>query len=140
MLLLESILRSGSLREIHIFYFHDMPEKYLYLSPTLVGARSLENVLTEYCQHTSVLIIGDAGAARGHYDSTRVQATKEFVDQLNQYTYLYSWLNLVPKTRWANTTASYIARLLPMFPLDWDGLNDTVNVLRGQSLTGAHYL
>ena len=134
---LESILRSGSLRHIHIFYFHDTPDEYLYLYPTLLGARPLESVLSEQCQNTSVLIIGDAGAARGHYDSARVQATREIIDKLSQYTYLYSWLNPVPKKRWAHTTAAYIAQLLPMFPLDWEGLNDTVNVLRGQSLTGA---
>ena len=134
---LESILRSGSLRHIHLFYFHDTPEEYLYLYPTLLGARPLESVLSEYCQNTSVLIIGDAGAARGHYDSARIQAAKEVVDKLEQYTYLYSWLNPVPKARWANTTAAYIAQLLPMFPLNWEGLNDTVNVLRGQALTGA---
>jgi hypothetical protein len=133
---LDSILRSGSLRHIHIFYFHDTPEGYLYLSPILLGARSLESVLTEQCQNSSVLIISDAGAARGHYDSIRVQATKEFIDKLNMHTYLYSWLNPVPKARWAHTTAAYIAQHLPMFPLDWEGLNDTVNVLRGQSLTG----
>jgi uncharacterized protein len=133
---LESILRSGSLRHIHLFYFHDTPEEYLYLYPTLLGARPLESVLSEYCQNTSVLIMGDAGAARGHYDSTRIQAAKEVIDKLEQYTYLYSWLNPVPKARWAHTTAAYIAQLLPMFPLNWEGLNDTVNVLRGQALAG----
>jgi uncharacterized protein with von Willebrand factor type A (vWA) domain len=134
---LDSIQRSGSLRHIQIFYFHDTPEDYLYMFPTLLGARSLDSILTEYCQNTSVLLISDAGAARGHYDSSRIQATKEFVDKLSQYTYLYTWLNPVPKARWTNTTAWYIAQLLPMFQLDWEGLNDTVNILRGQSLTGA---
>lgn len=133
---LESILRSGSLRHIHLFYFHDTPEEYLYLYPTLLGARPLESVLSEYCQNTGVLIIGDAGAARGHYDSARIQATKEVIDKLEQYTYLYSWLNPVPKARWVHTTAAYIAQLLPMFPLNWEGLNDTANVLRGQALAG----
>jgi uncharacterized protein len=134
---LDSILRSGSLKQIDTFFFHDVPEEYVYQSPILFGARSLESVLMEHCQSTSVLIIGDAGAARGHYDSARVRETKKFVEQLSMHTYLYSWLNLVPRTRWAYTTASYIAELLPMFALDWEGLNDTVNVLRGQSLTGA---
>lgn len=134
--LMESILRSGSLRQIDIFYFHDAPENYLYRHPTLFGSKSLESVLLEYCQNTSVLIVSDAGAARGHYDSIRLKATKEFLDKLNQSTYLYAWLNPVPKARWIGNTAWYIAKLLPMFQLDWEGLNDLVNVLRGQSVTG----
>lgn len=134
--LLESILRSGSLRQVDIFYFHDIPEHYLYKQPTLWGSTALESVLLEYCQNTSVLLVSDAGAARGHYDSIRLKATKEFLAQLNQCTYLSAWLNPVPKARWLGNTAGHIAQLLPMFPLDWEGLNDIVNILRGQSVTG----
>jgi uncharacterized protein with von Willebrand factor type A (vWA) domain len=135
--LLDSILRSGSLRQVDIFYFHDTPEGYLYRYPTLLGARPLDSVLTEYCQDASVLIIGDAGAARGHYDSIRLRVTREFLETVSEYTYLSGWLNPVPKVRWTGTTAWHIAQVLPMFQLDWEGLNDLVNVLRGQSQTGA---
>jgi uncharacterized protein with von Willebrand factor type A (vWA) domain len=138
--LLESILRSGSLRQVDIFYFHDAPENYLYEHSTLLGSKSLESVLLEHCQNTSVLIVSDAGAARGHYDSIRLRTTKDFLGKLNQSTYLYAWLNPVPKERWMGNTAWHIAQLLPMFQLDWEGLNDLVNVLRGQSVTGVQQL
>jgi uncharacterized protein with von Willebrand factor type A (vWA) domain len=134
--LLESILRSSSLRQVDIFYFHDTPENYLYEHSTLLGSKSLESVLLEHCQNTSVLIVSDAGAARSHYDSIRLKTTREFLDKLNQFTYLYAWLNPVPKARWVGNTAWHIAQLLPMFQLDWEGLNDLVNVLRGQAVTG----
>ena len=137
--LLDSILRSGSLRQTDIFYFHDTPEGYLYKYPSLLGARQLDSVLAEF-QNASVLIVGDAGAARGHYDSTRFEVTREFLQTLSQYTYLYGWLNPVPKARWISTTAWYVAQILPMFQLDWEGLNDIVNVLRGHALTGAQTL
>ncbi len=133
--LLDSILRSGSLKQVDIFYFHDTPEGYLYRYPTLLGARPLDSVLTEYYQNASVLVVGDAGAARGHYDSIRLGATREFLEILSQYTYLYGWLNPVPKARWIGTTAWHVSQMVPMFHLDWEGLNDVVNILRGQSQT-----
>jgi uncharacterized protein with von Willebrand factor type A (vWA) domain len=134
--LLESVLHSGSLKYISIFYFHDNPERYLYGYSTLLGARPLDEVLIEYCQGSSVLIVSDAGAARGHYDSTRARATKAFLEKLSHHTYLYAWLNPMPQARWTSTTAWSIAQLLPMFQLDEEGLNDVVNLLRGQSFTG----
>ena len=134
--LLDSIVRSGSLKQTHILYFHDCPENYVYTSPTFLGARNLEDIFVEHCHGSSILIVSDAGAARGHYDRARTSATKEFLDQLCQYTHLSAWLNPVPKIRWTGTTAWNIAQLLPMFQLDWEGLNDVVNVLRGQVLTG----
>lgn len=136
--LIDSILRSGSLKHTSILYFHDSPESYLYTYPTLLGSRPLEEVLAEHCHGNSVLIVSDAGAARGHYDSIRTNTTKEFIEKLSQYTYLHAWLNPVPKVRWRGTTAWNIAQLLPMLQLDWEGLNDVVNILRGQALTGVH--
>lgn len=137
--LLEGILRSGSLKQIDTFYFHDVPEYALYEHSTLLGSKALENVLLEYCQNTSVLIVSDAGAARGHYDSIRLEKTKEFLGKVKQTTYLYAWLNPVPRNRWMGSTAWHIAQFSPMFQLDWEGLNDAVNVLRGQSVMGEQY-
>lgn len=136
--LVDSILRSGSFKQTSIFYFHDCPEDYIYMYPTLLGARPLEDILVEHSHSGSVLIVSDAGAARGHYDRIRVRVTKDFLDKLSQYTYLCAWLNPVPEVRWVGTTARNIAQLLPMFQLDWEGLNDTVNALRGQAVTGVH--
>ena len=55
-----------------------------------------------------------------------------FLDLLSQSTYLYAWLNPMPAVRWIGNTAGEIARLLPMYQLDREGLNDVVNILRGQ--------
>lgn len=136
--LVDSILHSGSHKQTSIFYFHDCPEDYMYMYPALLGARPLEDILVEHSHSGSVLIVSDAGAARGHYDRIRARVTKDFLDKLSQYIYLYAWINPVPKVRWVGTTAQNIAQLLPMFQLDWEGLNDTVNILRGQALTGVH--
>lgn len=128
----ESILRGGLLGQTSVFYFHDCPEVYFYQRPTLLEARPVEEVLKGYCQNNSVLIVSDAGAARAHYDQERVCATRLFLNKLSQYTYLYAWLNPMPEDRWTGTTAGEIAHLLPMYQLDREGLNDIVNILRGQ--------
>lgn len=129
--LISSILRGGLLGQTSICYFHDFPDKVLYQSPGLNGARPLEEVFAERARGDSVLFVSDAGSARGHYEGARVAGTRKCLEVLRNYTYLYSWLNPVPARRWTNTTAEEIAKSIPMFPLTREGLIDTVNVLRG---------
>lgn len=128
---IESILRGGLLGKTSLYYFHDCPEGLLYQRPSLTAALPLEAVLDEQAKGNSVLIISDAGAARGYYDRRRVAETKAFLKTLSAYTYLYAWLNPMPQTRWKATTAEDIVCMVPMFPLDQEGLNDAVNILRG---------
>lgn len=127
----ESIFRGGLLGKTNLYYFHDCPQEYLYLSPNLIHALPLTDVLNEDAKGNSVLIISDAGAARGYYDGERVKETKKFLQTLCAYTYLYAWLNPMPKNRWQATTAEDIACMIPMYPLNREGLNDAVSILRG---------
>ncbi len=127
----ESIIRGGLRGRASFYYFHDCPDTYLYERPQLTGAISLDTVLFEQMQGKSVLIISDAGAAYGFYDEERREATEKFLNNLRSYTYLYAWLNPLPKYRWAATTAEDIARFIPMFSFNREGLHDTVNILRG---------
>jgi uncharacterized protein with von Willebrand factor type A (vWA) domain len=133
--LVESILRGGLLGRVYTFYFHDCPESVLFTQANLTHSVLLEEVLSRYAKDNSVLLISDAGAARGDYDGERVEETRRFVEILGNYTYLYAWLNPVPARRWSHTTAEEVAGFMPMLPLDRDGLNDAINVLRGQPFT-----
>ncbi|MEP0872945.1 hypothetical protein NDA01_24315 [Trichocoleus desertorum AS-A10] len=128
---IESISRGGLLRKLSFYYFHNYPGNFLYQYPGLTNPLPLETALDSQGKDNGVLIISDAGAARGYYNSKRLAATKEFIKILGSYTYLYSWLNPIPYQRWKNSTAEGVAKLLPMFYLDRDGLNDAVNILRG---------
>ena len=125
----DSLIQGGLKGRTNFYYFHDCPE-YLYKNPKLTGAVSLETVF-EQAQGNSVLIISDAGAAYGFYDDQRRKATQKFLIALRKYTYLYAWLNPMPKNRWAATTAEEIDRFVPMYPLNREGLSDIVNILRG---------
>jgi len=126
---IEGIKRGGLLPRTSFYYFHDCPEKFVYVHPHLTQV-PLETVL-DTAQGNSVLIISDAGSARGYYEKRRVAQTKAFIQNLSNYTYLYTWLNPMPKNRWVATSAADIAQMIPMFPLDREGLNDAVKILRG---------
>ncbi|MCP4698522.1 MAG: VWA domain-containing protein [Gammaproteobacteria bacterium] len=130
--LVESIRRGGMLGRVHCCYFHDCPQKVLFTQANLTRPVAADEVLQHCARNSSVLIISDAGAARGDYDSERLEQTRDFLNRLEKATYLHAWLNPMPAPRWKNNTAEKIAQHTPMFPLGRDGLNDVINILRGQ--------
>lgn len=105
---------------------------YIYRDPELLFPLPLVDVLEEHACGSAVVLISDAGAARGRYDVVRLLDTVAFFKALRVYTAQYVWLNPLPRKYWGNNTASQIARHLPMFPLDREGSHRAVNVLRGQ--------
>ncbi|MEM7134257.1 MAG: hypothetical protein AAF702_48755 [Chloroflexota bacterium] len=134
--LLDSIRRSGLLGETSICYFRNSPRQYLSLHPGMVDHQPIEAVLAEKATGRSVLIISDAGAGQGAYRKSLVEEVSRFLWTLHDYTYLSAWLNPLPQDRWQSTSAEEIAQLVPMFPIERDGLVDAVNVLRGQPHKG----
>ncbi len=106
---------------------------YLYEDPDLLSPISLEDILQKYATAAFVVVISDAGAVRNHYNVPRLLDTISFIKALRTCTLCYVWLNPLPKSYWKDkhNTASQIARHLPMFPLDRNGIYQAVNVLRG---------
>jgi len=107
---------------------------YEYNDPELLSPQPLERVLQLDALGASVVIMSDAGAARGHYDTQRLLNTIAFLKALRLYTLQYVWLNPLPKNYryWKNSTAEQIARHVSMFSIDRDGMYRAVNVLQGQ--------
>jgi uncharacterized protein with von Willebrand factor type A (vWA) domain len=81
-----------------------------------------------------VLIFSDAGAARGGLNFKRVSLTIAFLRRLKQHVRYVTWVNPMPKTRWAGTTAGEIARYVPMFEGTRQGLDQSIDVLRGRNV------
>lgn len=131
-LLINSILRGGLLGRVTSFYFHDCPDGFLYSHPAMTRPQPLAETLAAHAKDAGVLIVSDAGAARGYYDGQRVEQTQIFLRALQTYTYTYAWLNPLPAYRWSTTTAESVACMTPMFAIDWEGLNDTVSILQGR--------
>jgi uncharacterized protein len=130
--LVETAERGGRLRTTNVFYFHDYPDEYLYRHPAMLDAKAVSEVLEEIGERAAVLIISDAGAARGNFDQERVDNTKAWIEQLQQSVRYYAWLNPMPSECWRQTTAGEIARFVPMFEMSPQGMNAAISVLRGR--------
>lgn len=61
----------------------------------------------------SIIILSDAGAARGHYRIERVNRTMAFLARMSHHKVI--WLNPMPRTRWKDTSAEYISSTVDMY-------------------------
>ena len=133
--LAETAQRGGRLGQAGIYYFHNCPVDYLYTDAWHQEAEPTSNVLAQLRRdRTVVLIFSDAGAARGGLNFKRVSLTIAFLRRLKQHVRYVTWVNPMPKTRWAGTTAGEIARYVPMFEGTRQGLDQSIDVLRGRNV------
>ncbi|KST64488.1 hypothetical protein BC008_44545 [Mastigocoleus testarum BC008] len=130
--LVETAQRGGRLRTTNVFYFHDYPDEYLYRHPAMIDAKPISEVLEEIGERAAVLIISDAGAARGNFDQERIDNTKVWIKELQQSVRYFAWLNPMPSEDWGQTTAGEIASFVPMFEMSSQGMNAAISVLRGR--------
>jgi uncharacterized protein with von Willebrand factor type A (vWA) domain len=107
----------------------------LFTDTDLLAPVSAQDVLTEHAQDAAVVIVSDAGAARGKYDLLRLLDTAAFLKALKGFTTRIVWLNPLPAAAWPPSSAVQIGRHVPMFPMDREGMHRAVNVLRGQPYT-----
>lgn len=131
----ETAQQDSTIETVNTYYFHNVPALHVYKDSHMTAPASLERVLTECDHDTSILIVSDAGAARGYRRMERIRATTEFLVHLKQKTSLISWLNPMPKDRWQSTSAEVIAYLVSMEQMNNDGMSNAIDVLRGQSLS-----
>jgi hypothetical protein len=122
----------GQLRQTTVYYFHDYPDADLYTDRALLKSVPTETVLEGLNERTGVLIVSDSGAARGKYEQKRIDDTARFIELLNKRVRYAAWLNPMPSTRWANTSAGPIAHLIPMFEMSRQGLDAAISTLRGR--------
>ncbi|NEP02583.1 MAG: VWA containing CoxE family protein [Symploca sp. SIO2E9] len=133
--LVETACNQSSLQpeKINVFYFHNVPAENVYKDLYLTEPTPFQEILTTCDNETSVLIVSDAGAARGYRTLERIRATTRFLLKLKRYTSLIAWLNPIPKERWIGSSAEIIANLVPMFQMDKYGLSNAIDIIRGQS-------
>ncbi|WP_341731824.1 hypothetical protein [Microcoleus sp. EPA2] len=130
--LIDKAQQGGNLTKIGVYYFYNYPEKYLYTDPNRLKYQLVTDVLGAIDSRTGVLIVSDAGAARGNLNELREEYTVKFLKQLEQSVRYYAWLNPMPNDSWQDTTAGKIARSVPMFEMSREGLNAAINTLRGR--------
>ncbi|QHG21215.1 VWA domain-containing protein [Nostoc sp. ATCC 53789] len=106
---------------------------FLYEDPGLLSLQPVEKVLQKYATDAFVIVISDAGAKSNSYNVSRLLDTIAFFKAIRRYCFSYVWLNPLPKSDWQtkNNTATQIARHIPMFSLDKEGIQQAVNILLG---------
>jgi hypothetical protein len=130
--LLATALQAPEIELVRARYFHDVVTGTLYEDPLLNDPLTMDEALDGCGPETSLLVISDAGAARGRLDSDRILATAEMIAALRRRSALLAWLNPMPPSRWLRNSAQVIQHLIPMFHLDQNGLTDAVKAVRGR--------
>lgn len=132
--LVETACGESPIGQVDVAYFHNVPPDRLYRDAYLTEPLPLEHALAGCTPDSSILLVGDAGAARGYRNLQRVRSSTQLLVRLKRLTTLIAWLNPMPRHRWPGTSAELIAHLVPMFQMDADGFSNAVDVLRGQPL------
>jgi uncharacterized protein with von Willebrand factor type A (vWA) domain len=125
--------KEGGLQSVAHYFFLNYPEKNLYTNAAqtefIAQKKAFETSLIG--QNPAILIISDAGAARGQFNPTRVAATNLFINYLQQHSSRrIVWLNPMPRTRWKGTSAQYIAKNVAMFEASAEGFRAAIDKLK----------
>ena len=128
--LAEAVLEQpgGSVR-----YFQNCFEKFLFRTPFLTEPELIESWKRTVPDRSLVVILSDAGAARGFYNQVRIEQMRRMVTLLDQCRTV--WLNPMPRDRWWATSAAAIATDVPMYALDEVEMGTAIKNLNGLLLT-----
>lgn len=126
-------LRRSRLGHTALYYFHNDPTEALFETDRLVRPLTLERAVERH-PDCALLVISDAGAARGRLDRERVVGTRRFLEATASGSWWpVAWVNPLSPRRWVGSSAARIAALgrVPMVELSEDGLVHAVDFLRG---------
>ena len=126
-------LRRSRLGHTALYYFNNDPTEALFETDRLVRPLTLERAQERH-PDCALVVISDAGAARGRHDRDRVASTRRFLEATATVSWWpVAWVNPLPPRRWAGSSAARIAALrgAPMFELGEDGMVRAVDFLRG---------
>jgi uncharacterized protein len=70
--------QESQIRQVELAYFQNVPPAHVFRDPHLTQPVLLEQLLAGIDPDTSVLLVSDAGAARGYRRNERIRATAEF--------------------------------------------------------------
>lgn len=114
--LVQSAIVGGGHKDASIFYFNQYPGPHLFTNATHTKHQALSHVLAQISSpNTVALIVSDAGAASGEYDSERIGKTLQSLKELKNHVSRVVWLNPMPRHRWSGTSAYMISKSVDMF-------------------------
>ncbi len=130
--LVETAKDEGGIKRVDVGYFHNIPADSVYQDSHLTQPVVLKNLLAECDSETRVLIVSDAGSARGYRRMERVRAITDVLFDIKQHTTLIAWLNPMPQARWSNTSAQILSYIVPMYQMNQEGFSQAINTIQGQ--------
>ncbi len=128
--LLDAIIGSGV--QIKLYYFFNTIEDGVFTEKAMLNLIKEEEFFEIVRQTSSLLIVSDAGAARGSNNPAKVKDTLRSVRKLKKKNNRIVWLNFVPKDRWKETSAELISEAVRMFDLEENRIDTMVNILLGK--------
>lgn len=125
-------LRLGRLASAEMRYFSNLPRRQLFAGVDLSDPQARDDVLRRHAG-AGLLVVSDAGSARGYLNRRRALQTAAFLAEAASVFPAIVWINPMPRTRWAGTTAALVAAgsNVSMLPLDAAHLLRAVDILRG---------
>lgn len=127
-------LEQGQLGYATMYYFNNDPGGGLFETDRLMRPVKCQEIANKH-PDCALLVISDAGAARGHLDDDRTEEAREFIAIAAKASWHpVAWINPMPRRRWTGTTAQRLAAFpgLSMFEFSEDGLIQAVDHLRGK--------
>lgn len=104
-----------------IYRFTGYPSEFLFhWHDPLTSVKLIELWHQPHIERMVMVVISDAGAASGLYNSDRAIETKKFLQQAQQHVRQLYWLNPTPSEAWSQTTAVEVNEMLAgkMLPFD----------------------
>lgn len=128
-------LKYSQLGQVDVFFFDNVPEGILYRQSSLRKPVPLDELLKSNTSST-LLVLSDAGAARGYHNRERIAATLDFANRVSNSWQPVAWVNPMPASRWKGTTAEAISAInsIKMFELNEDEVIRVVDLLRGKRM------
>ena len=129
---LQSSLAHGRLGDGTMRWFANVPRRQVHRSARLDTPESCADWLDRHAG-AGLLVLSDAGSARGALNRRRTAQTSEFLARAAAVCGSVVWINPMPPARWEGTTAALIAQdpRLQMLPLEPAQMLRAVDILRG---------
>jgi uncharacterized protein with von Willebrand factor type A (vWA) domain len=134
---LDWFLQHDKASGIRRYYFQNIPEKHLYLNTSHSEFHQIKHLHSKFgLSPKPMLIISDAGAAKGMFNEQRVEATAEALKALSGFASPIVWLNPLPAKRWEDTSAQAINHILggTMCEATPIGFMRAIDILRGKNM------
>lgn len=132
--IIEELLQSISQADVqlNLYYFFNSPENGIFLDKGMLNLLEEGKFFSSILETSSIIILSDAGAARGSKNSAKIKDLLNWFYKFKQNGIPIVWINPVPKDRWSGTSAENISKEVRMFDLEEKGIDRIVNLLLGK--------